>query len=174
MAESEREQIQNVLRHPIDFPQEFKDWVSDYLALNMPKITVSQVYGFRVESYKEAKVTTEESTSSTSYTDLTTTGPKISNLVDGLYLVIVGFLPRHTGAQTDAFMSFSPDGASAVDSDAASANHPGSAMKVSLVDFRNPVPVHQHTLQAKYRVASNTHFFARRFIIALKVIEDAN
>lgn len=166
------EEMQEALGHPLLYPEEFKDYISDYVATHLPEIPITQVYGFHVERFRDHVINTSESTSSTSYTNLATTGPTIDKLPDGVYLVFVGF--KVVSSLVDQAMSFSVDGAAAVDDNAAFGNHSGSTFKCSIVDLRSPLPVHQHSLVAKYKVPSGvSRAFSKRFMIALKVVSDA-
>lgn len=80
-----------VLSTPLFFPAAFKEWLSDYVATNIPLIPYGQVLGTRVNTAKSASfIATSESTGSASYTDLATVGPEIKNIADGTYVIFFG------------------------------------------------------------------------------------
>lgn len=166
------EEMKEALGHPLLYPQEFKDYISDYVATHLNSLPLTQVYGFHIERYRQDVIATQQGTNSTSYTDLATVGPTLTEVPDGLYLIIVGCHMRPQTVYADIAMSFSVDGAAASDDNAAWGNHPGSNVKVSLVDLRSATPEHQHTIQAKYKNPSgvNNHLFSNRFLIAVKVV----
>lgn len=160
------EEFREYLKHPLHFPDEFKSWVGDWFATNIPKIPISQVYGFKVHSVKTAPpISAEESTSSTSYTDLATVGPTLSSLANGFYLVLFG-ADVWVDPTNVKYMGVSIDGA-AVDPSTEAAMEVGNSGRVFLADLSQGN--HQHTLQAKYRVASGTQSFADRWLSVLKV-----
>jgi hypothetical protein len=165
----DREKLESFLKHPVFFPEEFKSWVSDWFATNIPKIPISQIYGFKVQSVKSAPdILAAQATTSTSYVDLTTIGPTLSQIPNGFYLVLFG---ANVWVATDnqKHMSLSVDGAAASDADAMISQGHASGRSV-LVDLTNGD--HQHTLTAKYRAATGTGTFADRWLQALKVTFD--
>ena len=81
--------FQNYLKNPLMFPDTFKSWISDYFATNLPKLPISQVYGFKVQSVKSASATTSTySTTSTSFVDVGS--PSLSNIPNGFYIAVFG------------------------------------------------------------------------------------
>lgn len=71
-----------------------------------------------------AEVATEQSTSSSTYTDLATTGPSITVPLAGDYDVEIGARLTHNGTNNGAWMSYAIGGAGAVDADGIAAYSP--------------------------------------------------
>ena len=93
------------------FPDEFKRWLGDFFATNIPLIPYSHIFGSKQNTARSGvSVTASETTASTAYTDLTTVGPEITNIADGTYLVMYG-------VQCRARASISVNGAAASDDD---------------------------------------------------------
>ena len=159
------------LQNPLQFPDEFKSWVSDWFATNISKIPISQIYGFKVHSIKTAaEITTSQSTASTTYVDLATVGPTLENIPNGFYVAIWGFQATNAVSNTiSRFMGLSVNGAavaSGFDADV----QVGAGGRVALLDLS--LGDGSHTVLAKYKVASSTLSFENRWLHLLKVIFD--
>ena len=162
----------DAMGHPLEFPQEFKQWLADYVALNVPKLPVGQVFGFDLQRVKTATVDTAQTRASTAYGDLGTVGPTLSNLADGWYMLVFGADTQTTGSTADqGYVSPSINGAAAVDADAAvSSNfYPSdcSIVRVLMVHLTNGGT---NEVKLKYRNKSGTHTFTMRFLHAFKVL----
>lgn len=73
------------------FPREYKNWLQDYIAINIPDIPVSQVQGYSNATPNPATtVVTSETKTSATYGALTTAGPSLTGLSQGKYLFIFG------------------------------------------------------------------------------------
>lgn len=118
-------------------------------------------------------VATQESTTSTSYTDLTTVGPSLTNLADGQYIVAFGAAAGNDTAGSGARMSVSVNGAAASDtnsmivSGAASANIPG--LYVFKVTLSAAAGGGTNSLAVKYRAGANTAIFQQRWLIVFRI-----
>ena len=165
---SNPEDFTRYLQNPIQFPDEFKSWVSDWFATNISKIPISQIYGFKLQSVKTAtEITATETTASTTYVNLTTVGPTLENIPNGFYVALWGFQAQATISNTiSRFMGLSVDGAavaSGFDADV----QVGAGGRVALLDLS--LGNGKHTILAKYKVASNTLGFENRWLHLLKV-----
>ena len=162
----EKQKINDYLSHPLDFPPDFKDWMADYFATNIPKIPLSQVFGFQLwRVHSASPIDTGQSTSSTSYTDLGTVGPTLSNLSKGYYIVMFGadvsfFSPGNTRT-----IGLSIDGAAPVAGNEA----PGNVGSIGLVCLVNLATDALHELKLKYKVSGGTFTFSKRWLHALRV-----
>lgn len=111
LPEETRQTLDGLIGKPIFFPQEFKNWLMDYVAVNIPLIPYGQILGARQNTGRSGvSITASESTASTSYTDLATVGPQLTNIADGTYLIMYGVRCR-------ARASISINGAAASDDD---------------------------------------------------------
>lgn len=163
------------LGHPLEFPPEFKQWLADYVARSVPKLPISQVFGFQLQRIRSATVDTAQTTTSTSYTDLSTAGPTLSELANGWYLLIFGGDGSASTASASPRMSPSINGATAVDADAVvlSAHFNDQTaistnLRVLMVHLNTPGG--NNEIIMKYRTAAGTARFAFRFLHAIKVL----
>jgi hypothetical protein len=121
-----------------------------------------------------AFVDTEQSTTSTSYTDLTTTGPTVTSPLAGTYLVRQGcYAYRSTGSTNiNAYMSYNVGGTGAVDADAARmVAHTGSNTSHATGTMERQKTVAASTaFTSKYKVDANGANFGSRFISILPVL----
>jgi hypothetical protein len=103
--------MQQKLSAPILFPKEFKQWLTDYVATNIPMIPFSQIFGSHLNLARSGDhISASESKTATSYGDLTTVGPQLTGLGAGTYLIMYGAYGR-------AKASISFNGAAASDDD---------------------------------------------------------
>lgn len=171
LSPDERKVVRRLLSHPEDFPQEFWSAVNQKVALDGEPIPASQIQGGKTLPFYEATIINSlETTTSTTFTDLSTIGPTLTNLSDGSYLVI-GEASCHN--DTDTLVSImalqindtAPSGDSTTLFTAGTSSTQGAG--VLLVDLRNN---NNNTLTCKYRVngASTGTWFHRR-LYAFKV-----
>lgn len=172
LTEQERDQLTEILGKPIFFPEEFKGWLSDYIATNMPKLPISQVFGFKLENANVATpIAAQQSTTSTSYTDLATVGPELTGLSDGFYIVLFGAFCDTAASSTTSFMSPSFNGATALDADSASGPGTGPQSRALMTELRNN---HVNTIRMKYkRSTGTTGDWEKRWLVALRVTTNA-
>lgn len=193
LSGEERKQLQRMLGFPEDLPMKYKQWMTDYLAVNGLEIPISQVRGyenavqaivdtsiagamsqFQSQIYSATVGGAAESTSSASYTNLATTGPTISGAADGSYIIWLGcFL--YADADVRGAMSLSINAGTAVDADAVQAGVDGLAgdevrMSISRAVTKT-LSGGSNTIQAKYKkiAGSGDPNFSDRWIIALRV-----
>lgn len=53
LGPEERKFLGRMLSYPEDIPPKFKEWMSDYLAVNIPQIPISQISGFNKYLYRK-------------------------------------------------------------------------------------------------------------------------
>lgn len=168
----DKDLLRRALAHPLDYPQAFKEWFPDWLAQNVPKLPISQVFGFKIDQARVAdEITASESTTSTSYADLATVGPSLTNLHDGFYIVMFGArISAYGGSGAEHLMSLSLNDAAASDDNAAGGffNH---IFRVALIELRNGK--NTNSIVAKYkRVAPSTSVtFQNRVLAAIRVVD---
>jgi hypothetical protein len=125
-----------------------------------------------------AEVTTSQSTSSTSYTDLATAGPSITLPYAGIYIVSNGFYgaPRENDNNVEQFMSYAIGASAAVDADACQMGTPsqtggpyGHNNNTSRTRQKT-ISSDSTTLTSKYRVSGTaTLSFSNRWLSAIPV-----
>ena len=168
------DQFREYLKNPIMFPPAFKDWVADWYATNVPKLHVSQIFGFKLHSIHCADdVPAFEATASTAYGDLATPGPSLENLANGLYVVMWGAYASGATSAVNIYMSISADGdtpSGQREMVCQSSEMAFSAGRMALVDFTQGD--HTHSLAAKYKYSGTSGFFQYRWLHALKVVTD--
>lgn len=124
------------------------------------------------ERYIASGVTTaSETTTSTSYTDLTTVGPSVTTTTGGIAIVLwAARLSNNTGGQL-AYMSFDLAAAGFVAQDtysliyqASAANAVGQMAQMHVIAG---IPPGSITVTAKYRAGANTASFANREVVVI-------
>ncbi|MDH4104263.1 MAG: hypothetical protein OEV29_12925 [Thermoleophilia bacterium] len=173
LSEEDRVFMQKVLAHPIHYPDKFESWLTDFLAQNIPKLPISQVFGFKVDKLTVAtEITAAETTSSTTYTNLTTEGPLLSNLSNGYYMVFHGCrisaLSGATTAATRGFQSLSLNGSTPVDADAAAGRF-NPIFRSTLVRLTNN-DVNEIKAQYKFLGPGTDVTFERRYLAVMRVV----
>lgn len=120
---------------------------------------------------KAAVVATSQTTTSTTYADLSTTGPAVTILTGTSALVTVGGNLVPSGAGTFAIMSFAVSGASTVAAaDATAAATETDNLNISKQSLITGLTAGANTFTAKYRVVSGTGTFQRRTISAVGLL----
>ena len=154
LSDERKQQIKDYLSHPLLFPADFKNYVSDYVTTNIPKISVQQILGFELWQIKSApEILTEQSRASTAYGDMATVGPVITGLSPGFYIVIWGCNTPYTGNSNDGYMGISINGDTPTTSREAFSTA-GAFGSAALLDLSLTVP--PITLTAKYKTALGT------------------
>ena len=137
-----------------------------WLEQNPPAVPITSVLGFSQFTAQANVVETEQSTTSTSFTDLTTTGPSLANLPAGSYVVMWGAIM--VSSTTDGcLMGIQVGGTGASTSEVARVD---GTNRVSATRFAlKTLTAASTTITAKYRVASaGTATFGQRFLVALR------
>ncbi len=101
LTPDQRGQIDEFLGNPIKYPEEFKQWLTDYLATNVPPIPVSQLLGYKgtlaryefVAAFSDGNTADERT-----WVDLG--GPEITGMADGEYWAAWGC--NHPGLNAGA------------------------------------------------------------------------
>lgn len=168
LDDKERELLKAILSRPLFLPNDFKGWMVDFLVTNIPNIPIKHVYGYSITTGRVAsRVDTEETTTSTAYTDLATVGPQLTGLSDGRYMLIFG-CKTHTADTMDYFMSPSINGSTPSDDNAAEGSRGTAIGRAIVLTVDNGTD--NNTVVMKYRVASGTGDFSKRWLAAFKVL----
>lgn len=156
------------------FPREYKNWLQDYIAINIPDIPVSQVQGYSNATPNPAStIATSETTASTTYTALTTAGPSLTGLSQGKYLFIFGCVGATSADGRSALMNIAFNGNNPADDDDAvwissnPADHLASGVswvtKTFTTDNNSAVAVYRSTN------AAATGTFSRRRLVGIRL-----
>lgn len=149
-------------------PKAFETWMTDRVAVAGLDVPIGQIVGFSQYTALSASVETLETTTSTSYTDLATVGPKLSGIPDGSYLIFHGCAARNTTAGDAAFQSIQTNSTAAADSDLAGVNY-NDLISVARVAVKTLSNGGNNEITCKYRAnGGGTAGFARRWIVALR------
>ena len=161
------ESISKYLRDPLRHPKEYKTWLQSYFELNPPLLPISQIVGFSGFTPKTNEVGgSYQSTTSTTFTNLSTTGPTVSDLPPGTYAVFFGCTAYVDIAGKEALMSFAVNGSTQSETTIVAVTNAISVARLVLKTLTAP----ENTLLAKYAVSSGgTASFAARWLTALKV-----
>ena len=163
------------LTNSLQLPKDTLGYLVEHLSLNQPMIPVSQLSGFTQFTAQAAPTIggAAETTTSASFTTLTTTGPILTGLPNGKYLVLFGALMRTTPAD-GSYFAYMGIRVNTTDPDVA------DAAETSARDWVNSVFVitttlssgDNNTLEARYRTdAGGTGYFGQRWLVALKYSE---
>lgn len=154
-----RETAEKLLSAPLLFPDEFKRWLGDFVATNVPLIPYSHIFGAKHNTARSgASITASESTTSTTaYVDLTTAGPSITGIANGTYLVMYGARCRDRA-------SISVNSAAPSDDDSIWGEEAGPAatrMKIVSLNSNN-----ENSIAMKYR---GTNAFSHRWLSIMRL-----
>lgn len=151
----------------LTIPDPTVEWLSDRIARNGIPVSISQIQGFAQSQAQTAdNILTQESTASTSYANLATTGPELTGLPDGQYIVFFGANMFSTTAEPS--MSIQVNSTAASDDDrvvtgAGTAAHQSRACTKTLnADGNNTI-----TVKYKSNTGGSCTFF-NRWLFALK------
>jgi hypothetical protein len=165
LSDREIQTLDKLLSAPIFFPDAFKTWLTDFVATNIPQIPYSHFLGAQANLARSADaVSASQSTTSSTYTDLTTAGPSLALLGDGTYLVFFGSSLDGQGA----YCAVSVNGATPSDDDALHEAEIGvSGGRAVFVTLKNSG---NSTLTMKYRKEGGANAtFANRWMSVLRV-----
>lgn len=114
LTEEERDQVTRLLSAPIFFPRQFREWLPDFVANNIPLIPYTHFFGAKTNLARSGDyIQTDETQSSATYDDLATEGPIVSGLANGTYLVLFGCRMNGEGS----FASIAVNGVMPTDDD---------------------------------------------------------
>jgi len=152
-------------RNPNLIPADFMAYVLDWIQTQRLTIPIGQVFGFTQFTAKSDRVDAGESTTSTSYGDLTTAGPEIDGLSDGAYILFYGATMFQTSGG-EALMSPSINSAAA--SDSIAAKTAASTDQSVMTAYTATLSSGANSVAMKYRASAGTSDFAARWLIAIK------
>lgn len=148
-------------------PQLF-GYLSSWIEQSGIQIPASQIPGFSQYLAQFNQVSTEQTTTSTSFTDIGTTGPSLSGLPDGQYLLIWGATLKTSTTAQAALMGLQVNatGASAAEAVTSKAADYTSGVYGTTKTLSNGG---NNSLTAKYEIGgAGTASFLNRWLLALR------
>lgn len=156
------------ITHSLRWPKDTIGYLAERITMEGLQIPVSQLSGFTQFTAQAAPtIDTEESTTSPSFTDLATVGPKLTGLPDGQYVILWGCYAYITVAGQAARMGVEVN-----------TTDPGAGMScfttlTTNIFFSRAATTTlsnagNNSLTARYSAALGTATFGQRWLIALK------
>lgn len=145
--------------------------LSAYFTANPFPIPIAQVTGYTDQTpFVATNIQAEESTTSTSYTNLTTPGPSLTNLPNGTYMVTWGCLAVCSAQTFRAVMALSINNASPDDTKRAQVNSTSLVGASNNSEFTLNMGLSGNSITAQYRVtAAGTGIFGSRYLSATRI-----
>ena len=164
-----------IFQDPTLLPESFttwlQNWTQNYMGTN---VSIDQITGYSQNTTNSNQVQAEESTTSITYTNLTTPGPSISAVSDGLYAVTYGCAASISNSATRARINISVNGAAPDDTktpQAYTAN--GSVVGISAAGQVRLSGGSGNSITLQYAVGSTgsgkTATFGNRYLTATRV-----
>lgn len=145
--------------------------LANYFTSNPFPIPISQVTGYTDQTPVVApNISQEESTTSTSYVPLTTPGPVLTNLPNGIYQVTWGCMASCSAQTFRAVMGMSVNGAAPDDTKRAQVN--STSLTGCSIDTQLTLNmgISGNSLTALYKVtAAGTAIFGSRYLVATRI-----
>jgi hypothetical protein len=168
LSNEERQNVRRLLSFPEEFPPEFKEWLLDYLAVNIPQIPIGNIMGFsQYQAVVGTRVDGQGSTTSTSYVDLDGGNPIITGLGAGDYLIFHGCAIESSGSTITARQTVKYNEETALSDNAIMSDSTSivSSSRVVTKTFTN----NNNQIKCQYAVEGvGTGYFQLRWLIALK------
>ena len=175
LAPHEVDLFQRALASPLQsIPKEFETWLVDRIAVLLPLIPIGQIVGFTQFTLQTATPvgTSLQTTTSTTYTNLSSSGPELTGLPNGRYALFFGALSNVTSAGHVAYMAPSVNGSTPSDDESAqsavvSTAAAGVSRMVEVVldgDGNNTV-----TMKYRSSIGSSSAGFNYRWLSALRI-----
>lgn len=119
-----------------------------------------------------ASVTTSQTTASTSYTNLTTTGPAVTVDTGAAAIVVINALTSNDTATAQSFAAYEVSGASSItgaDSKALvfQSDSANQKARASAIYFEDGLTPGSNTFTVKYRVSAGTGAWANRHLLVI-------
>lgn len=112
LTNEERKDLQRSLSYPEDLPPKFKNWIQEYIAVNIPQIPISNIVGFQIFkdqlAAQDAAIAAAAVTVSSTANEATITAggalndPQLTALQSGTYIFHFGCLAGISGSGTDS------------------------------------------------------------------------
>lgn len=149
-------------------PKTFETWMADRVAVAGFDVPIGQIVGFsRYTAQAADLIVAEESTTSTTFGDLTTPGPELTGLPDGNYLFLYGAAASGSVGGGAAAMSIQVNADAVALNDAAASQAPEFVS--TAIAVVKPLTENNNTVTAKYLSSNGDSVsFLRRWLIALR------
>ena len=145
--------------------------LSAYFEANPFKVPLEQITGYAQQTPVIApNINQEETTTSTSYTALTTPGPLLTNLPNGIYEVSWGCLATCSAATFRSVMSVSINGNAPDDTKRAQVNSTNLVGASCTAQYTLNMGSSGNSITAQYKLTSaGTGTFGSRYLSATKI-----
>lgn len=168
------EEIKTLLSSPLTLPQEFKDWLPDWLATNLPPIPVSQLLGYRGLRYRYDVTVTRDNVTTPEHvwTALPTAGPEITGMADGKYWAAWGYhAPGEHAGMSEQYMGLSINGADPTKYCKTITQDTGKTVwRADVFDVKNGLDNNTVTAEYQFALAGGAEAqFQRRWMILLRI-----
>ena len=154
---------------PLRYPREFKTWLPDYVALQIPDIPVTQIFGFlQFVPQISSRLTDDTVVTSRTFADPISgaAGPTITGLPPGQYLILLGAVMAASSAATPFYVGVKVNTTEAVDSDSIVTYTPTAVP--GMTALAKTLSLDTNTITMRFRTASGTALALYRWMIALK------
>jgi len=170
LQQDEQQLINRLLGNPGALPAAFWAAVIDRVVVDAPsQIPVSQLQGFSRFTATSSAVVTNETTSSTTYTNLATAGPTISGLSPGEFLFLYGArIHRTAGSGLNAAL-MAPSLNAATPTDVEAAVFLGDDEASVAMVLQKTLTATSNEVKMQYRVVAGTYQFQGRWFTALRI-----
>lgn len=159
--------LTNIYQCSTEFLNQLRFWFEQ----NPPTIPISNIPGFSQFTAQVAdRVDASQTTSSTTYTDLGTVGPSLTNLPDGQYLFMFGFVYLYTsGSGVTGYMGLKINSTEAVDADSLQGTSGGQYALTGTLKKR--LTGGANTVTTRYRVSGTTPVinFGYRWLVGFRM-----
>lgn len=165
LTDEEKALLTKYLASPLDFPKEFKSWVSDYFATNVPLIPYGTFLGSRLNIAKSGGyIATTEGVGASAYGDIPggTVGPSIVGIADGVYVVLWG--ATTTGGEHTGYMGISVNGDTPTDTNSAPSTFDNTVARGRLITLKND---NNSSIVCKYKGTQQN--WGKRWIALVRV-----
>jgi hypothetical protein len=167
----EKDLMDKLFSNPRLWPDTAKVWIADYVSQNS-LLPISQVQGFTQFVAQTDKILTAQTTTSTSYADLTTAGPEVTGLSAGQYLFLYGFTGGGVGSGIISYASPSFNGDTPSSDDLIEVfSGPGPSFGSYSVmgSTLKTLTENNNSAKLQYQTSSGTSSFEKRWLTALRV-----
>lgn len=169
LTRAEVDTLRKVFSSPLDIPAEWKAWLVSYLEANPPQIPIGQVLGFAAftASYGQQPLTSAI-TVANAWQSLSNTGPTISQLPKGKYVLLYGCNYDASGGST-GYMGYCINGASVPNGylfEAPVQIERFLLMRADVIEL--PLDSSPNEITFKYQASQVGPSFAARWAMALK------
>lgn len=156
----EQQRTMETMGAAIFFPQEFKDWMVNMVAVQIPLIPFSQILGAKLNLARSADaIATSEAVTGSVYVDAATPGPLLTNIANGKYIIFYGAHVPNGGKASPSINGSTPSDDNAITS--ISTGGAGARGKLVTLTSNN-----LNSVKLQYKAGGN---FRNRWLVAWRI-----